>query len=636
MKKFFIFILFTFFYISIFACKNVIILINQCPEGFGPENQDAVAIALKKAIAQKVAPIITSIDLLKKSFNEEAEIKKGLSFFGIYVLKSGVDNGRAYGELFLIVPDKNKKPGEYGFKDNIFYSRAKLLDHPKDPNKFLIDSSEVSQITSYRDQSGNDYSENFLDGLKIFDEADPDKVEVQNEWNIYMTGHGNVVLVAGLEIDKFKAFIKYLTQCNIFFLFYDTCFGGGVNLIEAFNDNGQQMTLPFTVAQGALTGTSMKCYLDISKDFKGFFDELHKLNEEFKKKKKPGERIEVVGDFGAAIRFVMKDVFSSDYSISNNFPLIRFKHTEYFLPVYSPGKGSSYDRFSRDFYKRRGIFVVSEVMARGGQKIFEFFDETILLWYPPIFNKTISFLGYNFPKIVSMNPESFIIVIDNLKAETANFASIITGLEGVGERRKKIFFIKRLTCVDYKLKNAFFFYIESHAKFVFVQKEDENKFFEYKFPKECGIRGGVGELVESNENVRDKILGYLKAYSKYKPEFVRKSILHKEIPGVAPVKEKTELVASWQQKPAVLAAYVAYCLLDGKNKARANVLMHTRQIRTLNNLLGYQFLNTETIDDFVELFRKKEIVLIKSQLEMALKFLKLKLIALARSLSGEN
>jgi hypothetical protein len=278
-------------------------------------------------------------------------------------------------------------------------------------------------------------------------------------------------------------------------------------------------------------------------------------------------------------------------------------------------------RFPEKTSEECKIKVVSNVIGKVGSSI-EFDADKIdaILWYPPVFygavnlkGAAINLKGAAMPYFICMNPEDFIVVLSKLEAQDICFKAVKRGFSMLlevskGEEKKKIFFIKTLICKsedlkkayklkrgyeqkkDCKLKNVFLFFDgnkDASEKEVIIAQDDalpENKYLIYFTDKFCEVAGSF----------KDKLLPYLIEYSKYEPELVRKI-------NIGPRGEKTELVASWQRKPAALAAYVAYCLLNESDGEKVSDLIGKENIVEINKILRYDFLKEDSFDDFAEL-----------------------------------
>ena len=66
---------------------------------------------------------------------------------------------------------------------------------------------------------------------------DREKEVYLNRWDIYLTGHGGSGIIANMPLKIFSRLLDWFNEkINTRSLFYDTCFAGGTNLTEPYQD----------------------------------------------------------------------------------------------------------------------------------------------------------------------------------------------------------------------------------------------------------------------------------------------------------------------------------------------------------------------------------------------------------------
>jgi len=244
------------------APRNLIMIIkNDMEKVYNEDQLDSTELTLLIALAQKSAPIIVSAPILhhalamrnkgkeltrsvtaslycsdhsqeeeKKRFVIMSEIPFDHTGWKVYANKS----------YYLLIPNQQSNVDD-GFNINNDNLIEKQIVDLEDPG-FLCNASKsipwddecLAELTSI---------------FKINSGA----------WIIYLNGHGKIEkVIAGMPIDAYRKFISFLSKNLIIrLLFYVTCYGGGVNLVNAYTDNHAAIVLPFTIIQAATTESAI-------------------------------------------------------------------------------------------------------------------------------------------------------------------------------------------------------------------------------------------------------------------------------------------------------------------------------------------------------------------------------------------
>lgn len=129
---------------------------------------------------------------------------------------------KEYEDFYLLVKNDWEQQGNIGFrlahlKDST-WGNAATFNPPKQINNTPI----------------KDILENIFVNKNEFKQ---DTSPIIPYWMVYVSGHGQADVVAGLSLNEFKQFTNFLkNQINTKILIYGSCYAGGLNKLKAFQD----------------------------------------------------------------------------------------------------------------------------------------------------------------------------------------------------------------------------------------------------------------------------------------------------------------------------------------------------------------------------------------------------------------
>lgn len=412
-----------------YTCKRVALFING-----KPQDVDAIVITCLSALVQQASFLIVSAPVLAKIYKNESS-KKNLTGWSFY--KNPSSNA-----FFLCVPpsiknfDASKDLAEFGFRSDL--KKEELKVYPC----ILKDETDETGLGDFFDK-----------GKGLFESG-------SEPWNVYLVGHGGSGWIAGMPINIFKDFLFFLNgtikeseslhRIKTNFLFYQTCFGGGMNSITPYLskidiDNGKKRAggkiihakmpdvLSFIIAEGATTDeTTLAVTGSVYEplvDYVDFFDRLETIFV-------GGSKIADKKDPWA---YVLETVTPKEAKrLSTETPLIRF-----------PGSGVFQ---STEIDKKVFTLTHSRLMkyVYDDQNIVIDKDKEVLLLYPAIIPQKIVFKNY--VKIISMNPEYAVHFFENIQFDNINYwPSFWPQYNG----QKRIIIVKDAHDSDNQVKNWF-------------------------------------------------------------------------------------------------------------------------------------------------------------------------------------
>lgn len=300
---------------------DLVILINQ---GMQKSIAEPITAEFALTLCQKSFPIIVTGDLIKNIF-ELIELQKELMELKLIIddFKKTFDEWLLYktkdGEFYLFVPkayiakneseidtsiiEKNTKSKGYKTKNILFGFDIWGLDKVKLEDLQAIQWSSKSEVN--------------IENLKsMFIQK---KDEYFGMWNVYLGGHGTISTgghesqlkgssIAGLSLLQFQELIQFFNnKINVNFLYYMSCYAGGVNrtlpyLTNIMNSRGYITGIKkpnFTISVGSVSDIAgtvgnkayQWCAACLNKksvtecraqkgniDFVSFFDYLHKYS----------------------------------------------------------------------------------------------------------------------------------------------------------------------------------------------------------------------------------------------------------------------------------------------------------------------------------------------------------------------
>ncbi|MFH1644109.1 MAG: leucine-rich repeat domain-containing protein [bacterium] len=446
---------------------NIVIILdreNQIP----PEQiQQDVMLDEMDINLKNLSPILVSGAVLK-NFLERDKIIPGRKIIPQIYAFYKIDDS----DLYLLLPKG------INFKEafNIDARQKKDLEYLK----------ERLEENQWPNDKGDYETDNWLEGIiKIF------KKDSDYWWNIILAGHGAPEeFIAGMTKNDFKSLMQFLNQPNIntFFFYYDTCFGGGTNLVEAYEIIKQSIIdvplLKFMVVSGT-TRSVVSQVVDTN-----YFDLFLNLNELLNFFQLPPEEQKNLGPdpINGLLKLVKNKI--GKYILSSNFPLIKFPNSKFFISI----------------RKNPRVFVINNVLLKKHQiekKEIEIpKDVNILFVYPNIVDVPVKITGKKSPLIYSLDPGPTIhffkeIVVENVK-QFDPFDLIIDYFKE--EEEGKIFIVKEIISKDMTYKNVVtdpekedIFYKKNNFFYYNNYKiEEKNKMNENKFKKE------ITKAIENN------------------------------------------------------------------------------------------------------------------------------------------
>jgi len=106
--------------------------------------------------------------------------------------------------------------------------------------------------------NGSYEQDRWLEGIKSVLQSKQEKERKDFWWNIFLIGHGDFEsTICGLSVEDFAKVVRFLAEPtqNVFFFYYDTCYGGGEHLVEPYKKMEDFTSvlppLPFIVVSGA-------------------------------------------------------------------------------------------------------------------------------------------------------------------------------------------------------------------------------------------------------------------------------------------------------------------------------------------------------------------------------------------------
>jgi len=422
---------------EIFKCKRVSIFINNHFQA-----QDPVLKDFNQAIIQKSSPIIISRNLLKQGL-DTLNILNELETNWIICSRTryGTDSYYLLFPKIIETPFDTTKTATYlsnlGFDENLLQHdfSSLYLSNDKDPdnNRNLFFKNELSL---FKPTSG--------------------------PWNIYLDGHGlKGSHIAGLSHNLFEQFLNFLSK-NIItnFLFYSTCYGGGINLVKPYltkvNESGaiSSTNINFTIAEDAATESVSQAsswYTDpfcIAKpNFKNFFEGLENIfNCTTNSSEKWNDILySVITQEGEHVR-------------STNEPLIKFPGTDFFQAHLISDK---IELLTTTKLKAKILDGIETININN--------NKDILLLYPPIIPLPLRLPINDHFKILPMNPEGSLFFFKEIisQKEFTNYKDSLISLFELHDSflGHNIFVIKNWKFNNgYEFSNVVFDYNEKNIK----------------------------------------------------------------------------------------------------------------------------------------------------------------------------
>jgi len=576
---------------------SVVIVINN--DVINSDSIDATEIDLISAIRDH-KPIIVSMKLLYEALAHRFRIinqwldynilPQWYKLFVINIIKS--EGSIEKTNLCLLLPDKDHNgPKYFGFRDDKLSLICNLNENVDNWARILY--GEIVQLgDKYHAPISQDAS-----ALKILDSG--------FKWNICMIGHGvrkqagvfNNSLVAGLQIETFKNFINYLESVQPNFLFYLTCFGGGINSLLAFKDANRHRKFDFPIAIGSVTESMAYNSL---KNFEQFFNELQVRD------------VNADNDLWNALQYI-----TDENTLSTNFPIIRHRREIAFKPL---DINHPYVKKVSNDQRQQPLSFEPPVQ--------------IILWGKKVFHKTLT-LRPPMPLIISTDPEDWVLhVINKVEAPDIEIINLINNFVPVVFGANKMFFIKELVCKENDIVTTFKnvlihktadtaheLYEHSCKSNVFLQRNLDGTFYLLSV-----INGILYNGNPHNHDLRQRIIDLIKNYAFHIP---------KSIP-----------IAN--ESPLVIAAYVSYCNCTRdqqatiENKLIRTIEEHLQQddrFLDLEYMLKADFIYGDNFEAFVNILVSSGINIPGAEqlsdsykLSQALNLLKRKLLDLAQKL----
>ena len=568
LKFFLIFNILSYPYSKFSDYKRVIII----PENqLSPSFDNAEFLILHLAIASKTAPIIVTRSLLYR-FMLKPEFENILQDWYLF-RKSGLGENSHY----ILVP-------------RIYYD-AVFVD-----KGLYNDSDTLSILGLKKDLIKQQYTgpEIFMEGVSspqkigAIDSFDVGKEcdffyffeEKSGPWNIFMAGHGTPCLkISGLSVPGFEKFLHFLSKDIVTnFLFYITCFGGGVNLVTPYlssiqTDTGFSSTQTYTSGQERVRGldqgvlgslpdetfygwqnlnfiiaeagiTEAPVALDSDFDFNKFFNSLDLIfalhDNKFRK-----------------ILPLWKDVFNTldSFCPGNSYsdisqPLIRYPGVDFFQVNLMVDKVDLITTTSVKINRLNGINKVTVDSKK-----------SVLLLYPPIIPITLDLSATNTCfKIILMNPEGGIYFFKEI--ESGSFIDIEHSLVRYFNLdsdycKKNIFFVKKWRFSNgVQFSNVFIFQgITNRLNLIGFNNSNNNIFFVVDFvpdsinmPKYNCFNLINKKMIQWGPPILDKRFFYGITFDFFSTYLNDRRLKFKFIDD--------NLIAPWQENPFILAAFI--------------------------------------------------------------------------------
>lgn len=416
-----------------YVCKRVAIFLNNTP----PTPDDPIVTQLGLCLQQKACPIIVTSPVLHMHCRREQPSTTSHQTNGPQSQKPTIidqqrkrlvlDHWNIYGNkkenpsFYLLIPlFKNNilSPGFCGFRDELAANKLETFDC----NLLSIDQSAI------------DYLFAGLHRNIFFKNKQMDRYG--GPWNIYLNGHGGTnSSIAGMSIMGFKNFLSFLsTSIRTNFLFYDTCHGGGANLITPYlNRYGEEESYDFAIAENCTTDLPA-CAAPISKftpgaHFVNFFSYLEQL---FTKKEDPANswKKASLNPWKAVLSTLVKPGCQSPVAQT---PLLRLPENNYFLA----------ESLSKEVF----VFTYEKLLEslsynNRARELLIHKETPVLLLYPPIITPPVT-ITTSMKKIVSMNPDNGLHYFKEIKSNHTRFEDFLDLFNlGVHFNGYKVFVIR--------------------------------------------------------------------------------------------------------------------------------------------------------------------------------------------------
>jgi len=263
--------------------QNLIVIVDSLQQESSLKEDITATHQLVTALQQKAAPILTSACLWKniadrkKSFSKQLKNNSSIEF-GLYRLYQEVH--KELQRVDYDIAHINKKLSLRWYIENhsqLHHASQAHLDQIKfnffcynfdfDINQWSVFDLKTGMLlfvpidnslqldTRYQVFHEHDLlrhadkKNNFLESLNFLKNN-------QDEWIVYLSGHGNPKYekykahIAGLPIEEFSRFLLFLNKAiKVKLLVYSSCFGGGVHTVEPYKN----ISLHFPVIVVALT-----------------------------------------------------------------------------------------------------------------------------------------------------------------------------------------------------------------------------------------------------------------------------------------------------------------------------------------------------------------------------------------------
>lgn len=357
------------------------------------------------------------------------KMTQNLKQYQIYALKNS--------DMYLLLPESINFKDAFNLNDESFIEETTIKDLQK-----LLNKNE------WPNDGGNYGKDKWLDGMKgIF------KQETKYWWNILLNGHGGPRdlkdpkrpgLIARLKKPDFMNFINFLSEkdkLNVFFFFYDTCYGGGPHFVTPYLKEGKVIKksfeereirekeleykkLPFTVVSKTTRGV-VSFYIKM--DYKRIFETLnYLLNPKIEQLK---------GDSWANLLDVIKsDVRDKD--LTQNYPMIKFAGMTSFYPIRSDKRIKFITNVLVQKTKLEKDKEKKEIKVSG--------DVKTIFVYPNYIDIPIVIDGDVAPLIISINPGPNFHCFDEIQVKKIDDIYKVLDLFLDSEEKDKLFVVKKL------------------------------------------------------------------------------------------------------------------------------------------------------------------------------------------------
>lgn len=288
--------------------------------------------------------------------------------------------------------------------------------------------------------------------------------EIKNAKEILSSNNKELLgVIASLSIDEFRDVLKFLNDnVEISLLYYTSCFGGGIYLIEPYIENGKPLILNFTVISGtpAENMSVQQCpFINLppytkekkAKTFRECFDLRIKDIDVINKKLELVTTLKF-NDFFSALRKGYhqnsKDLLLLPYTLHPhvnsqgkiitrfipNFPLIRFANSDHFEPISNDKSSIILDTKNENepiLINKNACLIFSKHISG------------------KITLSTVDKKQNCLPQFISMVPGFALHVFEEVNSSTLNLKEIINSFLTFPElSASKIFWIKKLECLS--------------------------------------------------------------------------------------------------------------------------------------------------------------------------------------------